>query len=746
MARTFALAAVAGSLIAWNWFRLEEGSSSGAGSLVVLLAIAPALIQGFYRRIAVAVAAFLLAAGGAFQVGPSLDFPAKLASRFWHGFLEFYDIGLPFDPHLHPWMHGTIVVAVFVFTLVCAIAIAGREPQPAALALLFGAGWPATLLTGNDILRGAFLLAGVLVVLAGTCATTRGLRYAPAAIAFVVLAAVAASTSPALAKHGFVDWQNWDFYTRPAKPVSVSYVWNSSYSGFSFPKKQTVVLKIKAPPRPHYWRVVPLDGVFGGRWQVAGTVQLVDGPVGEPGLVPAVANVRQSWVEQKVTVEALRDKFLPAADSPMQFDAGNLGPIQDDPTGIAYLDRGLQRGDTYRVWSFEPQPSPAALARSRPVYPRPISEQREYLEVEKDVWVPPFGTPNRAKAMQRLFASPYPIAAYRPLYETALQVAGGAKSPYAATVALESWLRTGGGFVYNQHPPQPHGVPALVYFVTRGKSGYCQHFAGAMALMLRYLGIPARVAAGFNSGTYDKGSGDWTVTDHNAHEWVEVWFRGWGWVPFDPTPGSGGLSGAYSSSSKAFDAAAAAVVLAGKNGLKQFESRRPELGLPGDPLHPLHLSADAPFRGRPVRKAASHGFGTPGIVELLLLLLAGVVLAIAGAKMAVRRGRYLTRNPRRLAAACHRELRAILLDQGIEVPASATPAELAALVERKLEVGVPALAPHMTAARFAQPPAARQAARELRRSMRAVRRGVRSELTGVERARGLVSLRSLGLA
>jgi len=122
------------------------------------------------------------------------------------------------------------------------------------------------------------------------------------------------------------------------------------------------------------------------------------------------------------------------------------------------------------------------------------------------------------------------------------------------------------------------------------------------------------------------------------------------------------------------------------------------------------------------------------------------VLAIAGAKMAVRRGRYLTRNPRRLAAACHRELRAILLDQGIEVPASATPAELAALVERKLEVGVPALAPHMTAARFAQPPAARQAARELRRSMRAVRRGVRSELTGVERARGLVSLRSLGLA
>jgi transglutaminase superfamily protein len=264
-----------------------------------------------------------------------------------------------------------------------------------------------------------------------------------------------------------------------------------------------------------------------------------------------------------------------------------------------------------------------------------------------------------------------------------------------------------------------------------------------MALMLRYLGIPARVAAGFNSGSYDKGSGEWIVTDHNAHEWVEVWFRGWGWVPFDPTPGRGGLAGAYSSSSKSFDAAAAAVVLSGKNGLKQFESRRPELGLPGDPLR---LSADVPRQARPVRTAGSHGFGTPGIVELLLLVLAGVVLAIAAAKLIVRRSRYLTRDPRRLAAACHRELREILLDQRIAVPASATPAELAALAEFKLDVGVPTLGPQATVARFGPPPAARRAARELRRSMRAVRRGVRSELTGFERARGLVSLRSLGLA
>ena len=75
-----------------------------------------------------------------------------------------------------------------------------------------------------------------------------------------------------------------------------------------------------------------------------------------------------------------------------------------------------------------------------------------------------------------------------------------------------------------------------------------------MALMLRYLGIPARVAAGFTSGAFDPASpgateGTWRVNDRNAHAWVEVWFKGYGWLPFDPTPGRGNLGGPYTSSS-----------------------------------------------------------------------------------------------------------------------------------------------------------------------------------------------------
>ena len=93
-------------------------------------------------------------------------------------------------------------------------------------------------------------------------------------------------------------------------------------------------------------------------------------------------------------------------------------------------------------------------------------------------------TPGRAATMQRFLAL-YPD--YRPLYRAARRVVGDASSPYGATLAIESWLRTTGK--YTQHPPN-QGPQPLLDFVLRTKRGYCQHFAGAMALMLRYLGYP----------------------------------------------------------------------------------------------------------------------------------------------------------------------------------------------------------------------------------------------------------------
>ena len=95
----------------------------------------------------------------------------------------------------------------------------------------------------------------------------------------------------------------------------------------------------------------------------------------------------------------------------------------------------------------------------------------------------------------------FEIAALESVYEAALGVTSGAQSPYEAAALLETWFREAGGFTYDEQPPAPlGGTPALVDFVNETKRGYCQHYAGAMALMLRLLGVPARVAVGFTSG------------------------------------------------------------------------------------------------------------------------------------------------------------------------------------------------------------------------------------------------------
>jgi transglutaminase-like putative cysteine protease len=560
----------------------------------------------------------------------------------------------------------------------------------------------------------------------------------------IVLAGIAAASSPALAKGEFLRWQTWDLHVPHVKPVNVSYVWSSDYSGLTFPRKPTVVLKIKAPQRSQYWRVTTLASVVDGRWLDEPFDQAAVG-IGEQGLVPPAARNQSNWVEQRVTIEALRDNRLPAGEVPMQWAASNLGTVQYDPTGVAYLDHILQTGDSYTAWSYEPQPSPQELASSQPIYPPAITLGKRYLEVDPGTWAPTFRTPDRDALIADMFRSHPSLGAYRPLYQAARRVAGGARSPYAAAVALESWFRTGGGFTYNQHPPRATGEPTLVDFVTHTRAGYCQHFAGAMALMLRYLGIPTRIAAGFTSGTYH--NGEWTVTDHDAHEWVEVWFRGWGWVPFDPTPSRGGVSGGYSASSPAFDAALAAAVLAGKDGLKAFQNRRVGLGFPDTQRK---FSADIRLsrsRGKVnLTGGGHHTSATPGLLRLLALLAVALVVLIAVTKLALRRARYLTHDPRRLAAACRRELRDILVDQGVQVSSSATMAELAALTQSELGVETAGLGAHATVARFAPPGYARAAARELRQSLRRLRRNLRHELSHWERVRGLLSLRSLGLS
>jgi hypothetical protein len=123
---------------------------------------------------------------------------------------------------------------------------------------------------------------------------------------------------------------------------------------------------------------------------------------------------------------------------------------------------------------------------------------------------------------------------YARAFALARKLAAAAPTPYAYVQSVMRYLAH--GFSYSERPP-PARFP-LMRFLFTSKLGYCQQFAGAMALLLRMGGIPARVAVGFTPGTFDKATREWQVSDFDAHAWVEAWFPTYGWVRFDPTPAS----------------------------------------------------------------------------------------------------------------------------------------------------------------------------------------------------------------
>lgn len=132
--------------------------------------------------------------------------------------------------------------------------------------------------------------------------------------------------------------------------------------------------------------------------------------------------------------------------------------------------------------------------------------------------------------------------------ETAAAVVGDAASNYEKAVALQQFLRFG-DFVYSEDAPVDEGYDGtgldVIGTFLAEKSGYCVHFASAMALMARTLGIPSRVAVGFLPGSkldeQDQGRVVYEATSHDLHAWPELYFDDIGWLPFEPTTGRGTL-------------------------------------------------------------------------------------------------------------------------------------------------------------------------------------------------------------
>ncbi len=735
---------VPGLVLMLSWLRLEHPQRDGWRALaLVLLAVAPALAARAWQRLLLFAVAALVAIAVASRV-PS-HHPWRAAPRLWDGFLDAYDVRLPFDPSFHVHFHALLLLAGFVFAAGVALAASFGRPLVAVAVFIVGATWPATLLTNDrDLLRGAVILGVALFLLAA-------LREHPlpsigrAALlgAGLVAAALAAATQPAVAKSEFLHWQTWKPISRPPAQVGVRYVWDSNYDGFTWPRKTTTVFKVQASPRSLYWRSTTLDLFTGARWveyRQPERAELFDGRLdltqNDP-LTPAVARDPATWKKAQFEIASLADDHIVAPSVPVGFEPAFSGA--DFFQGASGVVAGqLERGQRYAAWSYSPHPTSAQLAATGHDYGEAALP---YLEVYPGMVAPRFGTPDR-EAVMKGFLAAYPD--YKPLYSQARRVVGNARSPYAAVLALESWLRGTGGFVYTQHPPLARAEP-LLDFVVRTKRGYCQHFAGAMALMLRYLGIPTRVAEGFTSGVYDPETKTWTVTDHDAHAWVEVWFERYGWLPFDPTPGRGSLSAAYSVSSPDFRVASAqrfisgvAASLLNTAALHQdlsFGEKNPGVIFRGTDIRPARPSSGGPFGIQ--QRGGSLG-------KLLAIVLALAIGLLALVKAARRQLRYATPDPRRQAAACRADLRDFLADQRIRVAPSAAPEEVAALLRMELEVDAGRFADALAAARFAPLSDAEPAAARAREELARLREQLRRRLGVVRRARGLVSLRSLG--
>ncbi len=374
--------------------------------------------------------------------------------------------------------------------------------------------------------------------------------YAGAALGVVVAAAaLGMAVAPRLAGDG-----PWIDYERLAEglttPRAASFSWEHGYGPLDWPRDGREMLRIRARAGA-YWKTADLDAFDGVRWRVGGV------PPG--GLDSEVPRAHRSWRQRlDVTVRNLRSRQFVTAGVAVSVRRSPRRPVPATPGTFATREP-LRRGDTYRVDAYTPRPSPRELARAGTAYPAYTNGPYLEMDLPRVAGGPairrPDGVPRAVPFVAQIRFAPFGTglapqlvdprgfatadgdralarSAYGPVYALALRLRARARTPYAYARAIQAYLAR--GFAYTEEPVARR--LALPAFLRTDRAGYCQHFAGAMALLLRMGGVPARVAAGFSPGTYDAARRDWVVRDRDAHSWVEAYFPGIGWATFDPTP------------------------------------------------------------------------------------------------------------------------------------------------------------------------------------------------------------------
>ena len=360
---------------------------------------------------------------------------------------------------------------------------------------------------------------------------------AATAIAVATLAGVGAViAAPAFDQHK--PWLNYEALASNLAPHHVdTFDWSQRYGPLNWPRTGSQVLEVKAA-RPDYWKAEDL-AVFDGRGFSQG---LIDGTVHEPALAPQVL---ARWTQTlQVTIKGMRTSDVIAAGQASQPVNVSEVVVRGTNPGTWSTGADLVPGDSYRVSTYSPQPSAAELSAAGAHYSDPRLEgyrlmllpQNGTTTVQPEVLFPPFHSSVPVRSEVPVFneqgADVVRSSPYAPAFALAQRLASRARTPYAFVASVLQYL--GHGYTYSEDPP-PSRYP-LETFLFRDRLGYCQQFAGAMALLLRMGGIPARVATGFTTGTYDSATHSYVVTDQDAHAWVEAWFPHYGWVRFDPTP------------------------------------------------------------------------------------------------------------------------------------------------------------------------------------------------------------------
>jgi protein-glutamine gamma-glutamyltransferase len=265
-------------------------------------------------------------------------------------------------------------------------------------------------------------------------------------------------------------------------------------------------------PSERYWRGLAFDRFDGRRWQVTPPGRL---PVqGDPEIGVDLGGPRRrgSRAVQQIAREMIPSGVLFTPGLPAAF-RGAVGRLERD------ANRSLH----------------APLAAGKRVLYHVIAELTE--PAESELALDPVESP---KGDPRYLQLPRLDARVGALAE---QITAGAANDAARVRAVESWLRTNGR--YTDSPPDfGDSRSPLEGFLLGTTEGHCEYFASAMVVLLRSVGLPARLVNGF-AGGYDNGLGGFLeVAQSDAHTWVEVPYRKAGWVRYDPTPADLRLAGA----------------------------------------------------------------------------------------------------------------------------------------------------------------------------------------------------------